>query len=469
MNATALQAMGIPRGESAKEAYRVILVARGKGREIEDIRKDLAAVANNPDIFLEDPLYGSLARVLLSVVRPPVFISRISPAPFRIWGEEIESDALDQMRNAAMLPVSVRGALMPDAHSGYGLPIGGVLATENAVIPYAVGMDIACRMKMSVFDLPVTDLERGREWLREVLDVNTCFGVGASTGRKASHPVFDEDWSVTSVTRRIKDKAWMSAESSGSGNHFASFCLLEVEKDHSVVPAGKHFVLLTHSGSRGAGSDVAAHYSKIATEVHRNLPKELSHLAWLSMESEPGQEYWAAMELMGRYAAAIHEMIHNRIREALGAKLVAGVENHHNFAWREKHVCPDGEIRELIVHRKGATPAGVGILGVIPGTMATPGYVVRGLGNPESLNSAAHGAGRRMSRTAARNRYSQADMEAFLKKNGVDLLSAGVDECPMAYKNIESVMDAQADLVEKIGRFIPKIVKMAPGSERGSD
>ena len=156
---------------------------------------------------------------------------------------------------------------------------------------------------------------------------------------------------------------------------------------------GEYLALLSHSGSRGTGAQVAQHYSRLARELHPELPQELSHLAWLDLSTEAGQEYWAAMELMGRYAAANHALIHAHIARALGVEVRLDIENHHNFAWRERHRLPDGSEAEVIVHRKGATPAGVGVLGIIPGSMGTPGYVVRGKGVAASLNSAAHGAG----------------------------------------------------------------------------
>ena len=178
-------------------------------------------------------------------------------------------------------------------------------------------------------------------------------------------------------------------------------------------------------------------------------------------DSEAGQEYWAAMNLMGRYAAANHAVIHRSLARALRARVIAGVENHHNFAWKEVH---GG--RELIVHRKGATPAGAGVMGVIPGSMASPGYVVRGKGSAPSLESAAHGAGRVMSRTQAKKSFRWSPVKKLLAERGVTLLSAGLDEVPGVYKDIETVMAAQADLVEVVARFDPKIVKMAPAGER---
>jgi tRNA-splicing ligase RtcB len=170
------------------------------------------------------------------------------------------------------------------------------------------------------------------------------------------------------------------------------------------------------------------------------------------------------MELMGHYAAANHELIHHHVARHLGADVLLDIENHHNFAWKENR---GG--REVIVHRKGATPAGAGVLGIIPGSMGTAGYVVRGKGSVESLLSASHGAGRKMSRTAAKERFTWNDAKKFLAERNVDLISAGLDEVPMAYKDIETVMAAQADLVEPVARFDPRLVKMAPAGEKPED
>jgi tRNA-splicing ligase RtcB (3'-phosphate/5'-hydroxy nucleic acid ligase) len=368
------------------------------------------------------------------------------------------------MERACQLPVTVAGALMPDAHVGYGLPIGGVLAVNNAVIPYAVGMDIACRMKLTVLDLPVEALKKEEKRLESALVRETDFGVGASFARRREHPVMDEDWSVSPVTIRHKDRAWSQLGTSGSGNHFVEYGTLTVENEAVGLKPGVYLAILSHSGSRGTGGEVARYYSDLAMRLHRDLPKELLHLAWLSLDSQEGQEYWKAMELMGRYAAASHALIHRNMARALGVNVLLDIENHHNFAWKEEHF---GE--QVVVHRKGATPAGQGAIGIIPGSMATPAFVVRGLGEPESLNSASHGAGRKMSRTEAKRRFRQQDLDGFLAERGVKLLSAGIDEAPMAYKKIEEVMAAQADLVEPLAKFEPKLVRMAPGTERAED
>ena len=185
-------------------------------------------------------------------------------------------------------------------------------------------------------------------------------------------------------------------------------------------------------------------------------------------EEEAGQEYWAAMNLMGRYAAANHALIHKHIAKKVGARVVIDIENHHNFAWKETHVI-DGREREVVVHRKGATPAGPGVLGVIPGSMATPGFVVRGKGNTDSLHSASHGAGRVMSRSQAKQSFTWSAVKRQLAAAGVDLLSAGIDEVPGVYKDIHEVMAAQTDLVEVLGTFRPRIVKMCPAGDKAED
>ncbi|MFH2057277.1 MAG: RtcB family protein [Pseudomonadota bacterium] len=378
-------------------------------------------------------------------------------APYGIWGVNLDIEAIQQMDNACSLPISIKGALMPDAHKGYGLPIGGVLAVDNAVIPYAVGVDIACRVKMSILDIPYKDYEKRRGILKIALETQTRFGVGEEFSRPKKHMVMDEDWSFSHYIASLKDKAWKQLGTSGSGNHFAEFGHLVLENNDLGLEKGEYLALLTHSGSRGTGADIAKHYSCLAKRLHPELSRNLNDLAWLDLKNSEGREYWLAMELMGKYSAANHDIIHQSISNHLGAISVLTLENHHNFAWKSQL-----GYREVIVHRKGATPAGEGVLGVIPGSMASPAFIVRGLGNDASLCSAAHGAGRRMSRTAAMKKFDWSDMTDLLAKKGITLISAGIDEVPMAYKRIEDVMDQQKDLVRIIAKFDPKLVKMAP-------
>ena len=386
------------------------------------------------------------------------------PITYRQWGADLDANALQQMENACQLPVSVAAALMPDAHVGYGLPIGGVLATDNAVIPYAVGVDIACRVKLTVLDLPTDWLRRHETDLIRAIEAETRFGIGSEFKHRRAHAVMDEDWSVSPVTQRFRDKAAAQLGTSGSGNHFVEFGEFTVAHKQLGLEPGTYLALLSHSGSRGTGAQVCDHYSRVARAKHKDLPKELSYLAWLDLDSADGREYWAAMELMGRYASANHHLIHKHIARHLGAGVRLDIENHHNFAWKERH---GG--RDLIVHRKGATPAGAGVLGVIPGSMASPTFVARGKGNADSLNSASHGAGRVMSRNKARESFNWKMVKPYLDEYGVKLISAGLDEVPMVYKNIEEVKAAQTDLVEPLAKFLPRLVKMAPAGERAED
>jgi tRNA-splicing ligase RtcB (3'-phosphate/5'-hydroxy nucleic acid ligase) len=392
-------------------------------------------------------------------------------APWRQWGEGLEVEAVKQMVNACALPVAVAGALMPDAHVGYGLPIGGVLAADNAVIPYAVGVDIACRMKLTAYDRKANIIAGQRDRLANIIESETRFGMGCEFKVRREHQVMDEDWSVSPVTKRLRDKAWSQLGTSGTGNHFVEFGALTVDAEQASaigLEPGEYLALLSHSGSRGAGAQVCEFYSKRAMAQHQELPKEFKQLAWLSLADADGQEYWAAMSLMGDYAAANHALIHRHIARKLGLDPILEIENNHNFAWKD--FCEiGGERREVIVHRKGATPAGIGVLGIIPGSMASPGFVVRGKGSRDSLCSASHGAGRVMSRTKALQSFTWSATRKLLAERGVELLSAGLDEVPGVYKDIHLVMSAQTDLVEVLGRFDPKLVKMCPAGDRAED
>jgi tRNA-splicing ligase RtcB (3'-phosphate/5'-hydroxy nucleic acid ligase) len=218
--------------------------------------------------------------------------------PWRQWGTGLEEPVREQMENACSLPVAVQGALMPDAHVGYGLPIGGVLSVKDAVIPYAVGVDIACRMKLTVLDLPVAKLAADRERFVQAIERETRFGVGSTFSRRRQHEVMDTDWSVSPVTAQFKDRAWDQLGTSGSGNHFVEFGTLTVMNGEVGLPEGVYLALLSHSGSRGTGAAVCQHYSKVAKSRHTYLPTPLAHLAWLDLDSHDGREYWAAMQLM---------------------------------------------------------------------------------------------------------------------------------------------------------------------------
>lgn len=386
---------------------------------------------------------------------------RDEPLYYKVFGrEQIEEDAIGQMDTAMRLPVSLKGALMPDAHVGYGLPIGGVLATQsNIVIPYAVGVDIACRMCMTVYNLPESQFIRQKEKFRQALISNTIFGVGGETRDHPDTGLFDKsDWQETEIIKDLKDIAYRQHGTSGAGNHFVEWGILDVTKEDEKfdVPKGKYIALLSHSGSRGFGAQVAEIYSKIAREKNV-LPDNARHLAWLDLNSEEGIEYWKAMNLAGEYASDNHHVIHRKVAKALNLEALKMIENHHNFAWKEK--LADGT--PVIVHRKGATPAGKENIGIIPGSMTQPGYIVQGKSEISSLNSASHGAGRLISRNKALRTISPSDLKFMTENGGIELIGGDVDEAPAVYKNIESVLSYQKNLVEILARFTPVIVRMA--------
>jgi tRNA-splicing ligase RtcB len=436
------------------------------GLDREAILERLNAVRANPAAFANDEAVGELARELTAQRSRPSARERDEslreqPVNYRVWGREfIDPAALAQMDNAARLPVSVAGALMPDAHVGYGLPIGGVLATEDVVIPYAVGVDIACRMRLSVYEVSPYVLGQKPSQFEKALLHQTRFGMGAKWGKneRPEHPVLeDEAWDELPLLRHLHDIAVEQLGTSGTGNHFVEWGILDLAVELGDLKPGQYLALLSHSGSRGVGFKIAEHYSRLAMELHPGLDKAVRHLAWLDLHTDPGREYWLAMELAGRFASANHAVIHQRVAAAAGLQEAASVENHHNFAWVE--TLPDG--RRVIVHRKGATPAGPGVLGVIPGSMGDAGFVVRGRGVPESLNSAAHGAGRQMSRKQAIHTITKSERDRYLRERGITLLGGGLDESPQAYKRITDIIAAQSDLVDIIGKFTPKIVRMA--------
>lgn len=399
---------------------------------------------------------------------------RETPIPYRVWGETlVDSQSRAQMDAAMRLPISVAGALMPDAHVGYGLPIGGVLATEGAVIPYAVGVDIACRMRLSIFSVSSILLKQKEGHFQKALVENTLFGAGKkwNGNARAEHDVLDDPaWTQSRFIGSLRDTAYVQLGTSGSGNHFVEWGAFSLAEDDESLElgAGEYLALVSHSGSRGVGFKIANHFSELAQKLHPNLDKSVRHLAWLPLEWHEGQEYWLGMELAGRFAAANHEVIHKRVAKAVGLKAVASIENHHNFAWRER-ISAAGEERDVIVHRKGATPAGVGVMGIIPGSMADPGYVVRGKGNVEALNSAAHGAGRAMSRKAALNAITKTERDRYLKARGVTLIGGGMDEAPQAYKRIEDIIAAQTDLIDIVGTFTPMMVRMDGTGSKAED
>jgi tRNA-splicing ligase RtcB (3'-phosphate/5'-hydroxy nucleic acid ligase) len=454
-----LRAIGYPEGPVISIAMKV-MEKNYKHHTKEEAMEIAKVVLAAPADYLEDAVLAIIAQQLMPKPEPEgqeISLNQQGIA-FSIFGQEhIEEGAMHQMYQAAKLPISVAGALMPDAHSGYGLPIGGVLATDNAVIPYGVGVDIGCRMCLTMFDIDPKELvQKEAFFTRELLEA-TLFGSGGQFDQASNHEVMDNElFGQLPLLKSLHGRAWKQLGTSGSGNHFAEFGTVEVtEKDEQLgVEPGNYLGLLTHSGSRALGANIANHYTKIAISKRR-LPHDAKNLAWLTLDEEEGMEYWLAMNLAGDYASACHHIIHERIAKQLGRKPLKMVENHHNFAWKEQW-----EGKEVIVHRKGATPAGKDVLGIIPGSMTAPGFIVKGKGEMAAVNSAAHGAGRKMSRTKAIQSVTDKQFKDEVKKFGIKLLGGGLDESPFAYKDIHEVMQSQKGLVDVLGKFTPKIVRM---------
>lgn len=449
--------IGFPKNNAINIALGQINRYRKKEKK-ERILQEATEVLLHPENYKGDGVWGKLAEGLIKPVKVRFNQLNTTRAPFSIFGEnEIDQKAKFQLYDALKLPIAVKGALMPDAHSGYGLPIGGVLATENAVIPYGVGVDIGCRMSLSIFDLPASFYKGKEHQLQAILKDNTKFGMNETHGNPVDHDIFyRNEFKEIPMVKKLLSKAYKQLGSSGGGNHFVEFGVVKLE--HPLpewkLGAKEYVAILSHSGSRGLGANIAQHYTHLATK-QCPLPKHVQQLAWLDLNTHDGQEYWLAMNLAGDYAKACHEDIHRRIAKALGNRIAVTIENHHNFAWKEM---VDG--KECIVHRKGATPASKGTLGIIPGSMTAPGFIVMGKGNEDSLQSASHGAGRLFSRSKAKASFTQSEINKVLADNDVHLIGGNVDEAPMAYKDIKTVMKLQTELVDVLGTFTPKIVRM---------
>jgi len=448
--------------DNVARSLAIELVAKHcKHHTQEEIIHILQDIIHSPDSYKQDNVWGRLSEVL-SPTKAVVttYKLREMPLPYIVYGaDQIDELAKSQMEMAMRLPVTLSGALMPDGCAGYGLPIGGVLATtDDVVIPYAVGKDIGCRMCLTILDAGADYLEKHHDRAVEALQNNTAFGLDGILPFKQYHSLFDKsEFREIPLLKNLREKAVQQLGTSGKGNHFVDVCEIELSSDNVLgLSEGRYLGILSHSGSRGLGAAIADYYTGIAKETCR-LPRQAGPFAWLSLNSEAGQEYWKCMEIAGKYSAVNHECIHHNVAKALRLKPLANVSNHHNFAWREPF--PDGRL--AIIHRKGATPAHLGETGIIPGSMATPGFIVSGKGGEESLFSASHGAGRTMSRLDARNSISRNALKKYLAEHNVMLIGGTTEEAPQAYKDIRQVMESQQDLVNIEGKIIPRIVRMS--------
>lgn len=439
--------------------------------------------------YLGRPDYGQIARKAAALAKgqkltPDQLLAEIaqefglppqkqtmldSPRPFTVYGTpgvDIDYKAIQQMNNVMSIPVAVKGAMMPDAHLGYGMPIGGVAALDQAVSPGFVGYDIACRMTATILDITPADFMAHREAIAADMQAVSSFGKGSGFQGKErrSHPVMDDPlWQELNHVKQLQGLAWEQLGSSGGGNHFFDAVIGEVVAEAGWLPLniGDKFVaIITHSGSRGVGHKLATHYTKLAQQETERIAKGVpTGYEWLDTTKDVGQEYLKVMDLMGRYAQANHHLIHEHFLKRSGLEGVAQYENHHNFAW----VQPDG----TVVHRKGATPASKGLVGIIPGTSGTASYIVEGLGAEDSLESSSHGAGRPFSRTEAKRRHDDEFVKSWMEEQ--DILSFGLapDETLLAYKDIDHVMALQTGLVKPVAKMWPKVVIMGGKSDDG--
>ncbi len=383
-------------------------------------------------------------------------ISKGVKIPIKMWLDDIDENALEQAKNLANLPFVFRHvALMPDCHPGFGMPIGGVIATEDVIIPNAVGVDIGCGMgavKTSLNEIDAKALRQIMSGIRQLVPL------GFKHHKKAQ----DEKLMPSIETIPENGIVWQEFESAtkqigtlGGGNHF-----IEIQKG-----SDNHIWIMVHSGSRNIGLKVAEHYNKLAIQLNRkwySCVERKFDLAFLPAETQEAQDYFAEMQYCIDFAFANRMLMMDRIQsvfsDTFGVKFEAMnfINIAHNYARRENHFGAN-----VIVHRKGATSAREGETGIIPGSQGTKSYIVRGKGNPESFHSCSHGAGRVLGRRQAMRELVLEDEIKRLDKKGIVhaiRTTRDLDEAPGAYKNIAEVMKNQEDLVDILVELTPLAV-----------
>jgi tRNA-splicing ligase RtcB len=369
------------------------------------------------------------------------------------WCNEPEEGCIEQARNLARLPFAFKQiCLMPDTHCGYGMPIGGVMATTGAVVPNAVGVDIGCGMcavKTSLTEIELPLLKKILGEIRKAIPVGF------------SHQSCAQDINLMPGNGEgliVLDSEFLSARKQlgtlGGGNHF-----IEIQKGND-----NHIWVMIHSGSRNLGKKVADYYNKLAIELnekyHSKMPKEWQ-LAFLPLDSNEAQNYLGEMNYCVEFALANRKLMMNRIcnifqEDGDSVFIYPMINIAHNYARMENHFG-----KNVLVHRKGATSARLDEVGIIPGSQGTASYIVKGLGNEESFMSCSHGAGRRMGRKDAQRNLNLEDEQKKLDDLGILHAIRGkddLDEASGAYKDIDIVMEEQKDLVEKIVELKPLAV-----------
>nr|WSW68588.1 RtcB family protein [Streptomyces sp. NBC_00995] len=378
--------------------------------------------------------------------------------PIRMWADpaSVEDVAMQQLRNVATLPWIKGLAVMPDVHFGKGATVGSVIAMHGAVCPAAVGVDIGCGMSAVKTSLTANDLPGDLSPLRSRIEQAIPVGRGmhddpVDPGRlhDLGATRWDDFWArfdgVADAVKFRQERATKQMGTLGGGNHFIEFCLDEAD---SVW-------LMLHSGSRNIGNELADFHIGRAQQLPHNQDLVDRDLAVFLADTPPMQDYRNDLFWAQEYAklnrAVMMALFQDVVRKEFKKAKVTFepvISCHHNYVSEERY---DG--MDLLVTRKGAIRAGSGDFGIIPGSMGTGSYIVKGLGNEKSFNSASHGAGRKMSRNAARRRFSTKDLED--QTRGVECRkdSGVVDEIPGAYKSIEKVIDQQRDLVEVVAKL----------------
>lgn len=372
--------------------------------------------------------------------------------PIKLWLNDIEEGALEQAKNLANLPFAFKHiAIMPDSHQGYGMPIGGVLATKRVVIPNAVGMDIGCGMLAVKTNL--TEIKKNE--LQTVVNmIKSRIPVGFEWNQKPDSYVSGSALMqpCTDIIKAQLDNASLQAGTLGGGNHF-----IEIQKGSDGC-----IWFMIHSGSRNLGKIVAEYYNDIAKKLNEKWYSTVQKdLAFLPIDTQEGKDYLKDMEFCRVFATYNREKMGREIKDVFeeifpNIEFTKTVHIAHNYARFEHHF---GE--NVIVHRKGATSAKEGELGVIPGSMGSKSYIVRGLGNKQSFFSCSHGAGRKLGRGAAKRELNLEEQQNILDSQNIlhDVSSVeNLDEAPGAYKDIDEVMENQSDLVEILVELKPLAV-----------
>jgi tRNA-splicing ligase RtcB len=379
-----------------------------------------------------------------------LFDKKAQRIPLKIWLKDVnqvERGALEQALNLTRLPFSFRQvALMPDVHVGYGMPIGGVLAAEETIIPYAVGMDIGCGMH--AVKTPYAADEFAAIRLKKAMaQISAAIPQGFKWHQSAQKsPVLDRMPTRLPLFQQEEKRVRKQLGTLGGGNHFIE---LQTDEENGLW-------IMIHSGSRNVGKQTAEFFHKKAKEVCRKRRADLptSELSYLPLDTDDGQDYVTAMEWCLTFARENRRRMMEVILDILEFPATDRLDVHHNYAAREDHFD-----NSVWIHRKGATRAGAGERGIIPGSMGSSSYIVTGKGNAESFLSCSHGAGRRMGRREARRKIGVDEVLRDMKARGIEVSADNFRELPeeatQAYKNIDQVMEQQADLVEIQTKLTP--------------